>query len=125
MPRPEAARRVKSYSAATGFVFQYYFFEVERVRRGAKEGSEYRYMVSADRQTQYPLQILVERSAVQDWNRRYGRELTGTGEYAVAKLRLLQAFDQDESLAQPPRGRIAQLFVDETNLDEFLQQLDV
>ena len=30
MPRPEAVRRVKSYSAATGYVYQYYFYEVEK-----------------------------------------------------------------------------------------------
>src|SRR2546427_13040407 len=49
MARPDAARRVKSYSAASGFVYQYYFFEVLPARRTGKEGREYTYMVSADR----------------------------------------------------------------------------
>jgi hypothetical protein len=125
MPRPEAARRVKSYSAATGYVFQYYFFEVEPAQRGSVRGNEYRYMVSADRQSQFPLRILVNAAAVAVWKLRSGRALSGTEEYAVAKLRLFQAFDEDTSLAAPPAGRIAQLFVDETNLDGFLAQLDV
>lgn len=125
MPRPEAARRVKSYSAATGYVFQYYFFEVEAAQRGSAAGNEYRYMVSADRQTQFPLRILVDAAALAAWKQRVGRALTGTEEYAVAKLRLFQAFDEDASLASPPAGRTAQLFVDESNLDGFLAQLDV
>lgn len=125
MPRPAAARRVKSYSSATGFVYQYYFFEVEHTRRGSKAGTEYCYMVSADRQTQFPLRIFVDAGAVEAWKRRVGRDLTGTEEYAVAKLRLFQAFDEDESLARPPGGRTAHLFVDETNLEGFLQQLDI
>jgi hypothetical protein len=124
MPRPDAARRVKSYSSATGYVFQYYFFEVERATRGGKSGTEYRYMVSADRQSSFPLQILVESAAVETWNRRMGGALSGTEEYAIAKLRLFQAFDEDESLAAPPAGRTAQLFVDEANLGALLKQLD-
>ncbi|HYA98212.1 MAG TPA: hypothetical protein VEH49_08965 [Methylomirabilota bacterium] len=124
MPRPEAARRVKSYSAATGYVFQYYFFEVESAERGAVRGNEYRYVVSADRRAQFPVRILVDASAVAGWKQRAGRALSGTEEYAVAKLRLFQAFDEDPSLAASSGGRAAQLFVDETNLDGFLAQLD-
>lgn len=125
MPRPDAVRRVKSYSAATGYVYQYFFFEVERVRRGSAAGTEYRYHVSADRQTTFPLVIFVDRSAVEAWNRRIGRDLTGTEEYAVAKLRLFQAFDELDSLASPVRDRPPVVVVDETNLDALLEQLDL
>lgn len=124
MPRPDAARRVKSYSSATGYVFQYYFFEVERMTCGARSGTEYRYMVSADRREAFPLRIFVDAAAVEAWNRRAGHALTGTEEYAVAKMRLFQAFDEDESLAAPPAGRTAQIFVDDTNLDALLDRLD-
>jgi len=31
MAKPEAVRRVKSYSAANGYVYQYYFYELNRV----------------------------------------------------------------------------------------------
>ena len=54
MPRPEAAHRVKSYSAATGYVYQYYFYEVEKPRRGKLAGTEYVYMVSLDRNAYFP-----------------------------------------------------------------------
>ncbi len=39
MPRPGVARRIKSYSAATGYVYQYYFYEAEKRRRGLSSGT--------------------------------------------------------------------------------------
>src|SRR5579862_1381561 len=64
MPRPEAAHRVKSYSAQTGFVYQYYFYEVEKLKRGAAEGTEYVYMASVDRKHVFPVRIFVSKKAL-------------------------------------------------------------
>ena len=121
MARPEAVRRVKTYSAATGYVYQYYFYEVQKSRRGLSLGTEYVYMVSVDRQTVFPLSIFVRHGAVDNWGRRVGRAMTGTEEYAVAKMRLFQAFDEVEDLAiaRP------ELVVDESNLEKLLSQLDL
>ncbi len=121
MARPEAARRVKSYSAATGYVYQYFFYEVQKSRRGVSAGTEYVYMISVDRQTVFPLCIFVHREAVENWSRRVGRALTGTEEYAVAKMRLFQAFDDVEDLA----GARPELLVDESNLEVLLGRLDL
>ena len=118
-------RRVKSYSAATGYVFQYYFFEMNQVRRGTAAGTAYVYMVSGSRQTAHPLSIFVERAAVGDWSRRAGRALTGTEEYAAAKMRLFRAFDELEELATGPRESWPELRVNGTNLDALLEALDV
>src|ERR1017187_4018721 len=85
MPRPEAVRRVKSYSAASGYVYQYYFYEVEKIRRGFSSGTEYVYMVSANRQHAFPVRIFVPADALKKWFARTGQQLTGTEEYAVAK----------------------------------------
>jgi len=121
MPRPEALRRVKSYSAATGYVFQYYFYEVEKSRRGVSPGTEYVYMVSADRKHVFPVKVFVVKDALEKWSARTGQQLTGTEEYAIAKMRLFQAFDEIEGLtATPP-----ELAVDDTNLDNLLSQLDL
>src|SRR5438309_1788019 len=54
MSRPEAIRRVKTYSAASGYVYQYYFYEVQKARRGFTAGTEYVYMVSRDRSKVFP-----------------------------------------------------------------------
>jgi len=121
MTRPEAVRRVKSYSAATGYVYQYYFYEVQKTRRGFSSGTEYVYMVSVDRRKVFPLGIFIKQSAIEKWGRAAGRPLSGTEEYAVAKLRLFQALDESTDLesARPD------LVVDESNLDTLLSQLDL
>ncbi len=121
MARPEAVRRVKSYSAATGYVYQYFFYEVLKSRRGFSAGTEYVYMVSVDRQKVFPLRVFVRGEAVEKWSKSVGRAMTGTEEYAVAKMRLFQAFDEVEDLA----GARPELIVDETNLEELLGQLDL
>ena|SRR5579863_9674535 len=121
MPRPEAAHRVKSYSAATGYVYQYYFYEVEKSKRGPAEGTEYVYMVSVDRKHVFPVRVFVQKAALENWSARTGREFTGTEEYAVAKMRLFQAFDEVEGLS----GKSSDLLVDESNLETLLAQLDL
>ena len=112
---------MKSYSAATGFVYQYYFYEVKKTRRGLSPGSEYTYMVSADRRPVFPVRVFVYRNAAEHWEARTGRELSGTEEYAVAKMRLFQAFDEIESFA----GRAPDLVVDGSNVQALLAQLDL
>jgi hypothetical protein len=121
MARPEAVRRVKTFSAATGYVYQYYFYEVQKTRRRGAEGSEYTYMVSVDRKTVFPLRIFVAREGIETWARAAGRQLTGTEEYAVAKMRLFEALDEipDLASAQP------ELVVDASNIEELLSRLDI
>jgi hypothetical protein len=121
MPKPEAARRVKSYSAATGFVYQYYFYEVEKTKRGSVAGTEYVYMVSVDRKTVFPLRVFVRRDAVVSCAGRAGRPLSGTEEYAIAKMRLFQAFDEIEDI----NAKSPDLLVDDSNFDALLSQLDI
>ena len=121
MSRPHAVRRVKTYSAATGYVYQYYFYEVQKTRRGFSAGREYVYMVSLDRRQVFPLRIFVKQSAVDRWGRSAGRKLSGTEEYAVAKLRLFQAFDESQEI----EDKRPDLIIDESNLDNLLSQLDI
>lgn len=121
MPRPEPAHRVKSYSSETGYTYQYYFHEVHKARRGLSLGTEYVFMVSADRKTMFPLTVFVRRDAIRQWSRQAERELTGTEEYAAAKMRLFQAFDEMEDLA----ASRPELEVDSGNLDHLLRKLDI
>jgi hypothetical protein len=121
MARPDAAHRVKSYSAATGYVYQYYFYEVNKAKRGAVAGTEYVYMASVDRKHVFPVKIFVAKEALEKWSAQTGREFTGTEEYAVAKMRLFQAFDDVENLAE----KNPDLTVDGSNLEELSSQLDL
>ena len=125
MPRPDAVRRVKSYSAADGYVYQYYFFEGNRARRGGSPGGEFTYVVSVDRRSAFPFKIFVIQSALDAWAKRNGRPLSSSEEYAVAKMRLFQAFDEG-SVQAPPKGQPAgEVVFDESNLEELLGQLGI
>ena len=84
-------------------------------------GNEYVYLISADRKTTFPLVIFIGREAVQGWARRTGRELTGTEEYAAAKMRLFQTLDEVEHLAEARPD----IQVDEAELEELLARLDL
>jgi hypothetical protein len=125
MPRPDAVRRVKSYSAADGFVYQYYFFEGDRAQRGGNPGGEFTYMVSADRHSAFPFRIFVAQAALEAWAKQNGRPLSSSEEYAVAKMRLFQAFDEG-AVQAPQEGQPArEVLVDESNLENLLVQLGI
>jgi len=125
MARPDAVRRVKSYSASDGFVYQYYFFEGNRAQREGSLGGEFTYVVSIDRQSAFPFKIFVHQSALDRWAAQNGRSLSSSEEYAVAKMRLFSAFDEgavkDSPQGEPPH----EVVVNEANLEELLGQLGI
>jgi hypothetical protein len=125
MARPDAVRRVKSYSAADGYVYQYYFFEGNRAKRGASPGGEFTYVVSIDRQSAFRFKIFVHQSALDTWASQNGRRLTSSEEYAVAKMRLFQAFDEGSIQAIPDGEPPREVVVDDSNLEELLGQLGI
>jgi len=125
MPRPDAVRREKSYSAANGYVYQYYFYEVNRISHAGGPAGEFIYAISTDRKTAFPLRIVVQQKALQAWAEANGRALTLGEEYAVAKMRLFQAFDEDAVPLTPEAAKQALLLVDESNLETLLQQLNI
>ena len=88
-----AVRRLKSYSAQSGYVYQYYY-EGQRPYSGGESGTEYVFTVSADRKTFHPVSVLVGEGEVRAWEQAHGRELASTERYAVAKMALFQAFDE-------------------------------
>ena len=121
MAKPETVRRIKSYSAASGFVYQYQFQDVHPTSRAATSGNEYVYYVSADRKTMFPIRIFVRRDALENWTKKTGRALTGTEEYALAKMRLFEAFDEIEDFA----AKRPELTVDESSIGGLLERLDL
>jgi hypothetical protein len=125
MARPDAVRRIKSYSAANGYVYQYCFYEVNRIEERGSFAGEFIYAVSADRKTTFGLRIVVFQSALEAWARANGRPLTSSEEYAVAKIRLFHAFDNGEVPAAAADAAQLSLTVDESNLEEMLQALNI
>jgi hypothetical protein len=121
MAKPETVRRIKSYSSESGYVYQYQFQDAHPAQQGSVKGNEYVYYVSADRKKMFPVRIFVRQEAIKKWGEATGRALTGTEEYAAAKMRLFQAFDEGEQLSATGPA----LTVDESNLNALLQRLDL
>src|SRR5258706_14339373 len=117
MAKPEAVRRIKSYSAAYGYVYQYYFCELNRVSVEGRAAGEFVYAISADRGISFGLRIFVMQAALEAWARANGRALTSSGEDAVGKMRLVQAFDEGVVPGRAEEAREGRVGGGESNLE--------
>ncbi|MGA7411526.1 MAG: hypothetical protein WBW33_13675 [Bryobacteraceae bacterium] len=93
--------RLKTYSGATGYVFQY----VYRGHRSGQAGrggaaTEYVFSVSRDRKTYFPVSVLLAEPVVAAWSESHQRTLSSTELYAIAKLSLFEAFDERENIEE-------------------------
>ena len=106
-------------------MYQYCFYEVNRIVEDGRPAGEFIYAVSADRKTMFGLRILVFQSALQAWALANGRPLTSSEEYAIAKIRLFRGFDEGE--VPPTAESVAplSLAVDESNLEAMLETLNI
>ena len=95
-----SVRRMKVYSARTGYVYQYYYEGHRPFAAGGEPGTEFVFQISADRKTWNDLSVVVNAAALQDWESRNARELSPTERYAIAKIALFQAFDERAGPAQ-------------------------
>src|SRR6266513_1257803 len=86
MPRPDAVRRIKSYSAADGYVYQYYFFEGNRAERHGRPGGVFTYVVSANRRTAAHVTIFGMQSVSNAWAEHYAPTPTSKEEYTGANV---------------------------------------
>jgi hypothetical protein len=90
-----AVRRQKTYSAQSGYVYQY-FYEGQR-SMSSQRGTEYVFNVSADRKTSSQVSVFITDEAMVSWQQESGRTLSATERYAIAKMALFQAFDERET----------------------------
>ena len=95
-----AVRRQKTYSAQSGYVYQYFYEGQRRYHKDDEAGVEFVFDVSADRKTSDPVSVFVSDEAVVAWERKNGRELVPAERYAAAKMALFQAFDEREHPSQ-------------------------
>jgi hypothetical protein len=87
-------RRLKLYSAQSGYVYEYYFEGHRDFRSSGESGTEFVFSLSADRKNWHPTSVLVSDEAVRAWETSHARQLSSTERYAIAKLALFQAFDE-------------------------------
>lgn len=85
-----AVRRQKTYSAQSGYVYQYFYNGLRRVG----ESTEYVFEVSADRKAGLPVSVFLPDASVAHWARNHCRELAAQERYGVVKMALFQAFDE-------------------------------
>lgn len=87
-------RRLKTYSAQSGYVYQYCYEGRRSYQQSGGQGTEFVFSLSADRKTWRPCKVLVPEGAIAQWEAAHERELSDTERYAIAKMALFQAFDE-------------------------------
>lgn len=107
------SHRMKTYSGQSGYVYQYYFLESQKRKRWwNRTGTAFLFHVTSDRKMFFTVEVLVEDRALQGWERTHGRALVETEQYAAAKMRLFQAFDESRSPADISRLRVGEADID-------------
>jgi len=119
----KASRRYKTYTGETGITYRYFFYARRHVVRPEEQGpgSDFTFVVIADQYAPFTLRVFVSDRALDAWHRTHGRDLDSNEQYAVAKMRLFRAFDEDERL----REARPDLITDETNVEDLLAALEL
>ena len=71
-------RRLKTYTAQTGYVYQYYFVGKRAALEGDPEApaTEYVFDVTSDRKTTFAVSIFLQPQALEAWAAARGRSLS-------------------------------------------------
>jgi hypothetical protein len=117
-----SVRRLKSYSAQSGYVYQYFYEGQRPLPHKSEPGTEFVFNVSADRKTAHPLSVLIPEDALRTWEQAHAHMLSSTERYAVSKMALFQAFDEratPELMNQEVRVRAADVaaILENLNID--------
>src|SRR5207248_9685352 len=122
MPNPPV-RRVKTYTGAQGYVYQYYFVGRRPALPDDPEApaTEFIFDVTSDRKLTYAVSVFLPQSALAAWNQAHGRPLNDAEQYAAVKLRLFRAFDELDDV----KGQGRRLTIDDALLEQALSSLGV
>ena len=116
-----AVRRMKTYSAATGYVYHYFYEGHQPRATGEDTGLEYIFSISPDRKTWHVTAVFVSDGSVGGWETAHERTLSSTERYAVAKLALFQAFDERPT----PAWMKDTVCVRQADVDGIIETLDL
>src|SRR5580698_7124465 len=89
-------RRLKTYTGAQGYVYQYYFVGKRPALADDPEApaTEFIFDVTSDRKLTYAVSIFLPDATRDAWNTAHSRPLTDAEQYGAVKLRLFRAFDE-------------------------------
>lgn len=116
-------RRLKTYTGAQGYVYQYYFVGKRAALADDPEApaTEFIFDVTSDRKLTYAISVFLPESPVAAWSQGHGRPLNDAEQYAAVKMRLFRAFDELEDV----KGQGRRLTIDAQLLEEALASLGV
>jgi hypothetical protein len=116
-------RRLKTYTGAQGYVYQYYSVGKRSALADDPEApaTEFVFDVTSDRKLTYAVSVFLPETTLAAWNQAHGRPLNDAEQYAAAKLRLFRAFDDLEDV----KGQGRRLSIDAGLLEEVLRSLGV
>jgi len=115
-----AVRRIKSYTAESGYVYQYFYEGHRQWRDERGRGIEFEFRISAGREQWLPAAVIVSDRAVERWQSAHARTLSSTERYAIAKLALFEAFDRHET---PPAAAL-EVLVTPVDVEAISERLD-
>lgn len=116
-------RRVKTYTAQTGYVYEYYFVGQRPAiaEDPLSPATEYVFDVSSDRKTIFAVSVFLLPRGLDTFTVEHGRTLSSPEQYAAAKLCLLRAFDEIPNMLE--KGR--RLLLDAQLLGELLESVGI
>lgn len=114
-------RRQKRYTGESGYVYEYHFEGYRVADHGGLTGTEFVFDISADRRSSFPVSVFLGDDAVRRWERDHDRDLNYTERYAVVKMALFRAFDQQETPKQIRGG----VLVGPGEIEEILETLGI
>jgi hypothetical protein len=116
-------RRLKTYTGAQGYVYQYYFVGKRSALLDDPEApaTEFIFDVTSDRKLTYAVSVFLSDGPRTAWSEKHRRPLNDAEQYAAVKLRLFRAFDELEDVKT--HGR--RLSIDAELLEEALSSLGV
>jgi hypothetical protein len=123
MDSNKPVRRLKTYTGAQGYVYQYYFVGKRQALPDdpAAPALEFIFDVTSDRKLTYSVSVFLPEGALAAWSQGHGRPLNDAEQYAAVKMRLFRAFDELEDLKSDGR----RLTIDGAVLEEVLSGLGV
>ena len=114
-------RRLKTYTGAQGYVYQYYFVGKRPALPADPEApaTEFVFDVTSDRKLTFAVSVFLPNGTRDAWSQTHGRTLTDAEQYGAVKLRLFRAFDELDDVKA--HGR--RLTIDTASLEEALTTL--
>jgi hypothetical protein len=123
MSQNPSVRRLKTYTGAQGYVYQYYFVGKRPALAEDSEApaTEFIFDVTSDRKVTYAVSVFLPKATNESWSKSHGRPLNDAEQYAATKMRLFRAFDELEDV----RANGRRLSMDVPLLEELLTSLGV